>query len=565
MAANSTVLREYLVSLGFKVDQTQAKRFDDGLARWDKRANALAKSLTGMAVAAVGAVAVFAYSMEKLYFASKRTDSAVGSIQALEYGASRVGVSGDSIRQSLEAMSRNMRANPGLQGLLESLGVRVTGRDKADVLTDLVSQLNKMPFYVAQQYASLFGIDPDQLFMLQQGLEEFRKAQEQRKQWAADMGVDADAAAASAHELVNQWREATEKVLILRDAVLQHATPALVEMAKVVGEMSKDWARIVQDGDAHARTLEGLGLKPTGGGVELSKESKARLGMSEDEGDTYEGTNLGTGEKYTIRKNWLDRQMDKLKKWGGAKTSKAPLADQASVDAAQDDAAFKQGGRGPLAYAPNGRGGFVYQPRPAGEQGGDKASQRELIRRLEQQYGLPEGVLARVWKAESGEGAAMTSPAGAKGHFGFMDATGRQYGLDREGGRADRDDLAKSADAAGQMWSYLLKKYAGDVRRAAAAYNWGEGNVDAWQRTGRGMKGQPMPAETRDYMDRVALGASPRDAQAAGAQQGAQITQTNNVTVSGVSDPQRAAVLTREQIDQSNADVVRNLNSQRIN
>lgn len=524
MAADSTVLREYLVALGFSVNQTEAKKFDKGLDGWDKKATQLAKGLVGVGVAAQAMVAQFSWSMEKLYYASRRTDSAVGSIQALEYGASRIGLGTGKMRASLEALARNLRSNPGLQGLLNSLGVKVQGRDKADVLTDLVTQLKKMPFFVAEKYANLFGIDPDTLFMLEDGLDEMKKAQAERKAMAAEMGVDADKAAETSKELNNQWREVVERAGLFRDVLAIALLPAMQELAAVTNQVLKDWAKIVQTespGSFMDKLMEGAGLRSAGGresGVVLSKESQDRLGIPMDQRDENEGG--------THRKRWLDRQLDKLKAWGGGKGAQAPAGDAASVDAAQDDSAFKKGGTGaapkPTAGAANAA---ANDPKVA-----------DLFARLEKQYALTPGTLDRLWSTESGRGQNMTSGAGAKGHFQFLDGTGKDMGLDLDGGRADRDDLNKSAAAAARYFSQLKNKYGGDDRKAAAAYNWGMGNLD---RQGLGA----APKETRDYMDKVAP---------------VTISQANNVTVNGVAGPKEAAAAVKDAMQESNADIVRN-------
>lgn len=46
---------------------------------------------------------------------------------------------------------------------------------------------------------------------------------------------------------------------------------------------------------------------------------------------------------------------------------------------------------------------------------------------------------------------------------------------------------------------------------ALIAYNWGQGNLDAYKKTGRGIHGQPMPQETKNYVPAVEkqLGLSP--------------------------------------------------------
>jgi hypothetical protein len=172
------VLREYLVSLGFKVDAVARSKFSNGLTQMDKTAGALGKTILGVTAAATTMTTIFSREMEKLYYATRRIKSSATNIQALEFGGGQIGVGAERMRGALESMARALRANPGLQGLLNSLGVKVEGRDRSDVLTDFVTQLKKMPSYVAEQYAGLFGIDADTLFMLQDGLDKLKEARD---------------------------------------------------------------------------------------------------------------------------------------------------------------------------------------------------------------------------------------------------------------------------------------------------------------------------------------------------------------------------------------------------
>lgn len=110
---------------------------------------------------------------------------------------------------------------------------------------------------------------------------------------------------------------------------------------------------------------------------------------------------------------------------------------------------------------------------------------------LEKKYGLPAGLLDRIWSQESSRGTNMLSPAGAQGHFGFMPNTAKEYGL------ANPNDFDQSSDAAARKMRDLLKQYGGDLQMATAAYNFGQGNLS---RTGLG----GVPNETRNYVARVA-------------------------------------------------------------
>ncbi len=90
---------------------------------------------------------------------------------------------------------------------------------------------------------------------------------------------------------------------------------------------------------------------------------------------------------------------------------------------------------------------------------------------LENQYGLPNGLLSAISMQESRGNPNARSPAGALGAFQFMPETAARFGL------KDRTDVAASAKAAAQYFSILLKMFEGNLDKAIMAYNAGEGNV----------------------------------------------------------------------------------------
>ena len=114
---------------------------------------------------------------------------------------------------------------------------------------------------------------------------------------------------------------------------------------------------------------------------------------------------------------------------------------------------------------------------------------QQLLASLEDKYQLPSGLLNAVMKQESGGNVNAISPKGAKGAFQFMDATAKQYGVDPH-------DLNSSADGAARMYSDLLKAHNGDLDKALASYNYGQGNVAK-----HGM--DKLPKETQDYIVKV--------------------------------------------------------------
>ncbi|WP_338327228.1 transglycosylase SLT domain-containing protein [Serratia ureilytica] len=130
------------------------------------------------------------------------------------------------------------------------------------------------------------------------------------------------------------------------------------------------------------------------------------------------------------------------------------------------------------------------QPTKAGEE--MLAWLQPKLSKLEETFGLPAGLLRSMVITESGGETQAVSKAGAKGPFQFMPGTAQDFGLVGD----DVFDPEKSAHAAARYMSQLLKMFDGDLGKALAAYNWGQGNVE---RKGLGA----APQETREYVPKV--------------------------------------------------------------
>lgn len=115
---------------------------------------------------------------------------------------------------------------------------------------------------------------------------------------------------------------------------------------------------------------------------------------------------------------------------------------------------------------------------------------------LEKRYGLPAGLLSAISMQESRGNPNATSYVGAKGEFQFMPATARRFGI-----AGQERNTAVASEAAAKYLSQHLRMF-GDLDKAIAAYNAGEGNVQKFKwdtiMSNRFAKGQ-----TFDYVKNV--------------------------------------------------------------
>lgn len=244
MAADREIIREFLASLGYQVDQPSARKFIESLQSTSKLAAGLGKTLAGLAVAGEAMVDQFAFSMEKLYYSSRRTKSSVESLQAVSFGFRQIGLAGEGAIEALESMAATTRTNPGLRGLLDSLlGKKTEGMDQMKVMMQLVERLSKMPHFMGAQFAQMFGMDEKTFFMMKDQLPQLAAAEEKRRQMNRGAGIDAQKAAEASHEYANTLGEIWERVKVLRDAIAIELLPTFREFATWVNKLLQDLAK----------------------------------------------------------------------------------------------------------------------------------------------------------------------------------------------------------------------------------------------------------------------------------------------------------------------------------
>lgn len=206
--SDSTPIREFLVALGFDIKKSEQKDFIDGVAAATIKVAALGAAAASAAATVVAGVARIADSMERLYFASQRTNTTVENIQAIGFAAENLGSSSEAALGAIESIARLMRNSPGGEGLLKNIGVQTrdaTGnlRDTVDLLGDLGKKFASMPYYKANAYAQALGIDEKTLMALRQGVGEFS---DDYRAMLRQSGVDSEAAALKSHEFMVQLR-----------------------------------------------------------------------------------------------------------------------------------------------------------------------------------------------------------------------------------------------------------------------------------------------------------------------------------------------------------------------
>ncbi len=218
---NAETIKDFLVSLGFSVDDAGAKKFGSVLAGTTANVIKMGLAVEGAALSVVAFTAKIASGLDNLYWASQRTGATVQGIQSIGYAVSQVGGSVDAARSSLESLSRFIRNNPGAEGFLNRLGVQTRDasgnmRDMAAIFTGVGQKLSGMPYYRANQYAQMLGIDENTLMAMRRGVGDFSG---QYSAMAKAIGFNADEAALSSNRFMTSLKSLGEMAGMARDKI----------------------------------------------------------------------------------------------------------------------------------------------------------------------------------------------------------------------------------------------------------------------------------------------------------------------------------------------------------
>ncbi|MCW3543121.1 mannosyl-glycoprotein endo-beta-N-acetylglucosamidase [Burkholderia cenocepacia] len=250
--ADSVVIREFLVALGFKVDEKGLKNFKEGVEGTTKGVKQLIATVSGAALTVSAGVAAFASKLERLYFVSQRTGASATNLRGFEFAARNMGVSAEAATGTIENLARFLRNNPAAEGYLATLGVQTRNangelRDTVDIMSDLGKSLANKPTWLASQYGNILGIDENLMLAMRNG--DFEKLLAQYREMSKSTGLDK--AADDSHRFMTQLRglgTSFENLGIrVEGAMLQKIGPQLERFQRWMDEHGDEIANRITD------------------------------------------------------------------------------------------------------------------------------------------------------------------------------------------------------------------------------------------------------------------------------------------------------------------------------
>lgn len=201
-----SVLREFLVKLGFDIDKAKFEKFTKSVETATKRVAEVGVAISAAAVAVEAGVAKIAAQFDDIYYASQRLRSSAENIQAFGFGISQVGGTAEGARSALEGLADFMRSNYGGEALLRGWGIATRDangqlKQTTSIMDELALKFRAMKaggqYPLAKSEAEMLGIDEATLQAMIRGPDIYEaQLHAFAKQIGLDMGKGSDSAQA---------------------------------------------------------------------------------------------------------------------------------------------------------------------------------------------------------------------------------------------------------------------------------------------------------------------------------------------------------------------------------
>lgn len=249
------VIKEFLVSLGYRVEANQEKKFAASVGSATNAVVALGAAAAAASAAVSAAVIKISRSFDGLYWQAQRTQTTVSQIKAISYAVSQLGGSADEAGSSIESFGKNLKWNPGFEGFLKQIGVvtRSNGqlRDSVALMKDFASVLKGKSRAEQMGLAAFAGIDLKTLEALQSG--ELAKRMAEHSATLKRLGVDEDDAARKANALQTALGKLNDTLSGIGTLLLDRFGPSLTQFFEKLN------AFIVDNSDKIVAFFEKLG------------------------------------------------------------------------------------------------------------------------------------------------------------------------------------------------------------------------------------------------------------------------------------------------------------------
>lgn len=238
MADNSEIIKEYLVALGFKVDDNSLNKFDSAIGKTTVNVGKFA----GILLSALAVTTVFAdkvaSKMADLYWSSVRLRDGAANIRDFQLLISKLGGSSAGAMSALESLDETLKTNPAAEGILRNFGIETRdGEHNLRGSVELLKEFAKLPLplWLKVQWGQYFGLDYETLMATIRGDTAETEAVVS-KLWDR-AGISAKDATQRSVEFENRLKDQEATWGVIADVLATRLYPALAAVLDLVSDL----------------------------------------------------------------------------------------------------------------------------------------------------------------------------------------------------------------------------------------------------------------------------------------------------------------------------------------
>lgn len=238
----TSVLQEYLVSLGFNVDQAKLRSFDAAIKGTSKSMAALGAEVVGTGIALTEMVERVAQQFSELYYLSQQTHSTIASLDAVSYAAQQVGISSQEATSAVASFAAQMRHNPGVKNLVEAM---VGKGDPEAQMRGIIKRLSaQYPEYVAISMAQQqFGIPENVFLNYRNNMKVLEEAEADHIKRMREAGLNADEVGERFNAFTRVMTHLGDQFKIAGERIAVDLLPDVSEVTKRIDDMAGAFSR----------------------------------------------------------------------------------------------------------------------------------------------------------------------------------------------------------------------------------------------------------------------------------------------------------------------------------
>lgn len=249
------VLREFLVSLGYRVDPNSEKRFEASVRSATLQADLLGRAIAKSAEKVFEGVQQISKSFEQVYWQASRTQATVQGIRSIGYAASQLGSSAENAGASIENFGKQLKWNPGFEGFLKQLGVATRDskglRASTDILIDFANRIKGRPKAEQLGLAEVAGIDLATLEAIQSG--QFQKRLDEYNAKVKAQGLNSEEAAKRGADFTQAMKSLGASLEIVGQKLMSEFAPPLQRFVEAFDKWTNE------NGKSYVEFIESLG------------------------------------------------------------------------------------------------------------------------------------------------------------------------------------------------------------------------------------------------------------------------------------------------------------------